>query len=1072
MSKSSLHALIWSEEHQWYELTTRGIFQQSFCYEDEPMWLAWVEEQNTFAFEGRGGHLSIVKEVRARGTGYWYAYRRQAQRTQKRYLGHSSALTLFRLEETARAFVDQRSTPEYLSDRSLQEPTFPQLKEASSNPEMPAPLLETRYHPPRLPTWLVSRPHLLVLLNEGSRQKLTVIQAPAGSGKTTLATQWIAHRRINVGSPSSTLGEEGLRVGWISLNSGDNDPVLFWSSLITACRAFQGHRGEAIPAYLFQKPRLPFSSSSLETALTFLLNDLSRAGAPGVLILEDYHLIEQARIHEALAYFIEHLPANLHVMILTRSEPPLPLVRWRAQGVLLEIQSARLRFSLAETVAFLQQVIPQSLSEEAVRSLHTHIEGWAAGLRLLALSLQKSMTPQGIEEVLTHLSTSSASDHTHRSIQEYLLSEVLSSQPEPLQLFLLQTSILSRLTGSLCDAVTGQSNSAACLELVERSGFFLEALEGKGVWYRYHALWTSTMRAEASRRLGEETLRALALKASRWYEAHALLNEAIEAAFSAQAFEYAVSLIERFYESSTFSEYHTLQRWLEQLPEFLLRVHPDLCFCYAQALFLLEDPNQGIARREALLQMAEVEWRRRGDLSHLGMLYAFRSSTTFLQGLFAPAIAAAHEALRYLPLSSEPSDHHLQRSQKLLAEWTDWRCGCLITISYDAEQQGSFGRAAQILLEAHTLSLNNGTGEFTPYLSRALGEIYTELGELHQAASYHQQARASLVGRDEMGDDLRYPYAIFGQIRLAYQWNRLDEVEQLIREASLYRYRNEFPYWEEDVRTRTELSKLLLLYARGEVATVLSALSALFVHVQSTPNMLQLIPEVLSWQARLQIRDGDLVAAERTCATLARYEDELSPLHQQTLYLLYARLNLARGEAESALPILERLLAFSNQGKHQLRALEISLLLALAHFSLKQESLALRQLSLVLSQARSEGFIRLFLDEGESLAILLQTQLPALKERHLRTYAQSILRAFPESEHAKNRESHLLLESLSGQEQRVLALLVAGRSNPEIALELVVSVNTVKAHVKNLYRKLGVTNRMEASEIARREQLI
>jgi LuxR family maltose regulon positive regulatory protein len=264
----------------------------------------------------------------------------------------------------------------------------------------------------------------------------------------------------------------------------------------------------------------------------------------------------------------------------------------------------------------------------------------------------------------------------------------------------------------------------------------------------------------------------------------------------------------------------------------------------------------------------------------------------------------------------------------------------------------------------------------------------------------------------------------------------------------------------------------LLLYARGEVATVLSALSALFVHVQSTPNMLQLIPEVLSWQARLQIRDGDLVAAERTCATLARYEDELSPLHQQTLYLLYARLNLARGEAESALPILERLLAFSNQGKHQLRALEISLLLALAHFSLKQESLALRQLSLVLSQARSEGFIRLFLDEGESLAILLQTQLPALKERHLRTYAQSILRAFPESEHAKNRESHLLLESLSGQEQRVLALLVAGRSNPEIALELVVSVNTVKAHVKNLYRKLGVTNRMEASEIARREQLI
>ncbi|HEU5376648.1 MAG TPA: LuxR C-terminal-related transcriptional regulator [Ktedonobacteraceae bacterium] len=982
---------------------------------------------------------------------------------------------------SARFAVEERE-----GSRSV--PTNPKLT-ATLDHEIPfvfTPLLETKLHPPQLPARLVERPRLLELLDDGQGQKLTLLHAPAGFGKTTLVLQWIAHLKDRASAkPHPSPAVPPSEVAWFSLDRGDNDPVRFWSSLIRAYQVIQAHLGQTALAQLSQILRWPFPPVQFETVPALLLNDLEHSDIPLLLVVEDYHLIEDTRLHETMTFFVEHLPAHMRLVILTRSEPPLPLVRWRARGDLLDVQRAYLRFSVEETALFLHQAIPQGLSQEAARRLSLHLEGWAAGLRLVALNWQSLLSPEAIEEALSHLNANSASDQPHRLLQEFFLHEVLSSQPEALQLFLLQTSMLSRLTSSLCNAVTGRRDSAAWLEMVLRSGLFLEVLERTTLplsteqeWYRYHGIFAATMRAEAVRRLGEGTLRDLALKASRWYEAHAMQVEAIEAALSAREFGRAASLIEQLNENAYFSEHHTMRRWVEQLPEAILRAHPIVCFLAAQAQFFSDPSSSRKEQRDDFLQMAEEGMRESENLPLLSVLDAFRALLAIHQGHSHLAIATAHarQALRLLPIDAEQAHDKTHRQP---AVWIDWRIGCLIAIGGEYMQEGSFAKAHQFFLEAHARSVKSNERVFIGVIATMLGEICIELGELHLAASYYQQTVASARSQNEA---LAHAAAICGLARLSYEWNQLEAAwtrlaaaEQLVREAFDDRYRDHF--WAEEAHTNVELLKILLLHERGETLLAQQRLRTLFARLQaiSSSNILLLIPDVLSVQARLQMRDGDLVAAARTLNFLDSYEHMMFPLQQETQHLLRARLRLAQGERETVLPVLARLLVSTQQNQHKSRALEIQLLLTRVHFDLKQRKLAHQQLALVLLQARNEGFVRLFLNEGEPLAVLLRSLLPTVTEKPLRAYARSILHAFPaERNFAKRpgRSGDSPFGPLSTQEQRVLALLVAGRSNPEIAETLIVSVNTIKAHVKNLYRKLGVTNRVEAVEVARRDHLL
>lgn len=390
-------------------------------------------------------------------------------------------------------------------------------------------LLLSRLQPPRLSSPLVKRERLLTLLDAACSHPLTLLLAPAGFGKTTLVAQWI--------TDSSSIHEQKLPVSWLSLEESDNDPARFWHYVIAAIQNF--HAEVSAPARLSGMFPISFEQSFQDRVLTPLLNTLTLHACHGLLILEDYHTITEPAIHKTLAFFLDHLPDSLHIVMLSRSEPPLPLARWRARGAVHEIQATDLRFSPKETATFFQQTLAFPLTEETLHRLDAQLEGWAAGLRLLTLTLQRRTTPPDVEQSLSLLTS------THRPILDYFISEVLSAQPEPLQRFLLQTSVLSRLNGSLCDAVTGRQDSRRLLEETERAGLFLQPLNVPGLWYRYHELFAEALRYTARHRLGEEALHTLLLRACQWYETHAMLDEAIETALAIHEYARAAPLIER-----------------------------------------------------------------------------------------------------------------------------------------------------------------------------------------------------------------------------------------------------------------------------------------------------------------------------------------------------------------------------------------------------------------------------------------------------------------------------------------------------------------------------------------------
>src|SRR5437764_9290167 len=334
-------------------------------------------------------------------------------------------------------------------------------------------LLSTKLAPPRPRPSLVRREALLARLDEGLEHKLILLSAPAGFGKTTLVGEWIASRSER---------QDALSVAWVSLDVGDNDPVRFWRYVITACQVFDAAVGESALALLSMSRRFP-----LETILTTFINELAQFAHRGILVLEDYHVITSPQIHESVTYLIDQLPAKLNLLVLTRSDPPLPLARLRAHNDLYELHAADLRFSLAETQTFLRQTLPFPLSSEVITRLETRTEGWVAGLRLLALALQGRKDPRELERMLVTFTGS------HRHILEYLVADVLSSQTETLQRFLLQTAFLKPLTASLCDAVTCRSDSEMMLEQLEHANLFLIPLDDVGQWYRYHALFAEAM---------------------------------------------------------------------------------------------------------------------------------------------------------------------------------------------------------------------------------------------------------------------------------------------------------------------------------------------------------------------------------------------------------------------------------------------------------------------------------------------------------------------------------------------------------------------------------------------------
>lgn len=886
-------------------------------------------------------------------------------------------------------------------------------------------LLHTKLMPPRLPLAVIQRDALLARLDVGLTKKVSLVTAPTGFGKTTLVRMWIDSRNF----PSA----------WVTLDENDNDPTRFWTYVISALRTLDPTVGKnALSALMTSQP------PSFQTLLTTLINDLAKLNEPCVLVLEDYHVITSTEIDEAVSFLIQHLPESLHLVLITRTDPDVPLPILRARDELVEINAANLRFNQEETEAFLRTTIQTDLSSSTTSKVWKKTEGWAAGLRLLTLSLQNKSNL----DVERLLETFSGRD---RYVADYLIKEVFESQPKDIQSFLLKTCFFRRLTGSLCDAITETNSVGATLERLSRDNLFIEQLErgGDQTWYRYNPLFAESIQFLAKQRLDEASIKTLFEKASGWYEYHGLLDEAIETALAARMFERSILLIKKFIEIHDITQWQTLSRWLENIPQQEILPHPVICFSYAQVILYSTDrfARSTLTRIEPLLRAAEQAFRLEENHKGIGEVLSFQGMANWWQGDFPRAFKYAHRSLEELP-----EDDVLYRGTSLLI------------LSYEALSAGRVLDAQDKALEARAL-LGAAQNIFGVLGSiQMLSEIFYWQGEFEQSEQLNQQVLAEAQGDESMLDD--QGIASLGLAHIAYERNDLNQAEQLaIRALHLGEQRaNEMLQMQATVRLAHIHS------AKGDSLRAREIVKSL----EATIHNPTLLREIQNAQALLSVRANDITPLD-WWVNIITAEDQ-SALHLQKEYEAFtlARLRIAEGKGSEVPDLLEEWKLDSAENGRVRSQVEALCLEALAYHADSNLFQALQSLSEALTIGHAKGFRRMFLDEGRRMAAMIQTILPTLPNRTLNLFAATVLHSFsPETAtHLTASSSTVQIDRLSHQELRVLRLLVAGLSNADIAQELIVSTNTIKTHVKSIYRKLSVKSRDEAREVARELKLV
>src|SRR5215203_37628 len=528
---------------------------------DSPAWAEWLEDRATrsFSFEGPGGTFTARKERRSGSDEeYWSAYRKRGGKLRKVYLGKAEKLTLARLEKAATELTGhgEKATASLPADATAGDGGPSRRAAATEGPAVTAgdqvrerqrrgtsgdPLLLTKLTVPSVRRSLVPRMRLSERLDTGLERKLTLLSAPAGFGKTTLLSSWIR-----------VLSGDGRPVSWLSVDSGDNDPARFWRYLVTATDQLQPGSGTTALA-LLGSPQPP----PIEAVLTTVLNELGTMPAEAVLVLDDYHLIESQTIHEALTFLIDHLPPRMHLVIATRMDPPLPLPRLRARGEMTELRAADLRFTPEEAATFLNQVMGLELSAEDTAELEERTEGWIAGLQMAALAMRGQTDISGFIAAFAG---------SNRYVLDYLAEEVLARQPEGLQTFLLETSVLDRMSAPLCNAVTERADGQTALERLEHANLFVIPLDDERHWYRYHHLFVDVLR-QRLRQEHPDLVSVLHRRACGWFERRGLVGEAINHALAAQDWERAVRLIES--EGITVvlgRQVQTMLGWIDRVP--------------------------------------------------------------------------------------------------------------------------------------------------------------------------------------------------------------------------------------------------------------------------------------------------------------------------------------------------------------------------------------------------------------------------------------------------------------------------------------------------------------------------
>ncbi|HXX78592.1 MAG TPA: LuxR C-terminal-related transcriptional regulator [Ktedonobacteraceae bacterium] len=1037
MPKSAQNVVYWSREQEKYLLTEKSNGTAISALGGEN-WLHWLEEHRSFSFRGRIGQINMLKEKRSRGGDYWYAYQRQGKEMLKRYAGRSEQLSMERLEEIASLLAMEEGA------MKMEFPNAPVEVEAESGFEA---LLMPKLQLPRIQKSLLKRERLLHVLDKSLDYGVTVISGPAGYGKTSAVVQWITERSSHQDFP---------RVVYIALDDGDNDPFLFWRYVIAACQKLQtGFGKEALDLLLTYRLS---SSKPLNMMLTSLLNELSQLEQSCILILDDFHVINSQQVRETLNFFLDHLPTSFHLFLLIRGEPSLSLTRMRARNELFDIYPPYLGFSLEETRAFFEQELSVTLSTKMVRQIFERLEGWPAGMRLLASLMRRVKSEQEVERMLSTFTGSLG------GIRDYFFHEVWSTLEEELQQFLLQTSILPLLIAELCDAVLQRENSLKLLEALSNGDLFAIRVDVTGKWRRYQGLFAEAMQEEARKQLGEERLRRVAAEASLWYEQNGYHIEAIETALNASAFTRAANLIQIYVENKqpgnlqtiapAIPEFYDLKRWLERLPEDELERKPDLCLQYAMVLLYMLMENPRVTERKEriyqLLQIAEQKWRDENTMAKLAEVFSFRSLMARQEGRMLEAVTWARQALVWLP-----------------PENRTWRTIALTVVGFGETLDGNLKDARKYLLEALTLNEQQGNIVNARANRGMLAWVSIEQGELRQASEQYRQMQAEARLQDDY-DDIAHTQ--LGLAQIAYQWNNLDEARNATQEALEVGERMD----TEEFQALATARLALIEHAQGQTVQARQRLLAWLAANTTpiTPHSYQLYREVQATLARLYLASGDLLSVERWFESIELRDEVLPLLQRQREQLLKVCLLLAQGETDIATKQLEQLSAAARHTGHFNLQREVQVVLALTYFHGERDKEGQQQLLELLAAARSENYLRLYLDQGEEIIGHVRELLPQISEKTVLAYARRILDAFDRKTGTPEFKTQAfgtdLLEPLSAQEQKVLRLLAAGNSNAEIAREQVVSVNTIRTQVQSIYRKLNVNNRVEASEVARK----
>jgi LuxR family maltose regulon positive regulatory protein len=876
---------------------------------------------------------------------------------------------------------------------------------------MPTPILATKLYIPRLRPNVVSRPRLLERLNEGLHRNLTLISAPAGFGKTTLVSQWLAG---------------GARpAAWLSLDEGDNDPTGFLTYLVAAVQTIAATLGEGVLSVL-HSPQPP----PPEAMLTALLNDITTIKDQFVLVLDDYHVIGAKPVDHTLTYLVEHLPPHMHLVIATREDPPLPLARLRARDQLTEVRATDLRFTPSEAAAFLNQVMGLGLSAEDIVALERRTEGWIAGLQFAALSLQGHEDAAGFIRSFTG---------SHHFVLDYLLEEVLGQQPERIQNFLLRTSILDRLCGPLCDAVVldPAASGQATLEYLEHANLFLVPLDNERRWYRYHQLFVDLLRIRLHQSIAsspgdaQSQVNELHIRTSVWYEDHGLELEAFHHAAAANDVERAERLIEGKGMPLHFrGAVAPILNWLESLPTTVLDARPSLWTAFASTLLATGQNTrveQTIQAAEAALQGAEPDDDTR-DL--IGRIAAIRATLAANQYQVETIIAQSRRALEYL----HPNNLAFRTS-------TAWKLG------FAYHLQGDRAAARRAITDVISIGQASGNTMYTLLATIGLGVLQEVDNQLHLAAATYQRV-LQLLG------DQPLPLAFeahLGLARICYEWNDLDAAQQHAQQS--IPLARQLVNMDRSVATDVFLARLKL--AQGDVAGAAALLAEADRSVRQQ-NFVHRMPEVAATQVLLLLRQGNLAAAA-----------QLAQAHE--LPLSQARVHLAQGDPSAALAVLESWRRQVEAKGWEDERLKVMVLQAVALEAYGEQDQAVHLLLDVLALAEPSGFIRLFVDEGLPMAHLLSA---AAAQERMPDSIGKVLAVFKAEEHKREDTSsrppaQLLLEPLSHRELEVLHLMAQGLSNQEMSERLFLALDTVKGHNRKIFGKLQVQRRTEAVARAR-----